>query len=121
MIDRRIITISDEGAVTVPAGVRMTVCEIADTFGVFYQTVKRYIRDIEKSGVADGDYKMTCIVDGMNVYPEYYDLEMIIALAFRFRSWQADRFRQWIVKQATSTAITQIMLWKIPNTGRMPS
>lgn len=121
MMDRRIITISDEGAVTVPVGVRMTVCEIADIFGVYYQTVKRYIRDIEKSGIADGDYKMTCIVSGTTVYPEYYSLEVIVALAFRFRSWQADKFRRWVVKQATTSATPPIMLWEIPHTDRMPS
>lgn len=75
MMDMRIITISDKGAVTVPFGVRMTVYEIADTFGVFYPTVKRYIRDIQKAGIADGDYKMICIVSGMNVHPEYYALK----------------------------------------------
>jgi hypothetical protein len=115
------ITISDEGAVDVPVGVRMTVCEIADTFGVYYQTVKRYIRDIQKAGIADGDYKMTCIVSGTTVHPEYYGLEMIVALAFRFRSWQADKFRQWIVERATAMTTPPIMLWEIPQTGRMPS
>jgi hypothetical protein len=121
MMNRRIITITDEGAVAVPAGVRMTVCEIADTFGVFYQTVKRYIRDIQKAGIADGDYRMTCIVDMAGVHPEYYGLEMIVALAFRFRSWPATQFRRWIVEQATATATIPIMLWEIPHTGRMPS
>ncbi len=119
MMDRRIITISDEGAVTVPVGVRMTVCEIADTFGVYYPTVKRYIRDIQKAGIADGDYKMTCIVGGMNVHPEYYGLEMIVALAFRFKSWQADRFRRWVVEQTTTT--TPIMLLEILHPDRVPS
>ena len=42
-MNRKKITISDEGAVAVPVGVRMTVCEIANVFGVYYQTVKRYI------------------------------------------------------------------------------
>jgi hypothetical protein len=119
-MNRRTITISDEGAVAVPAGVRMTVCEIADTFGVYYQTVKRYIRDIQKADIADGDYKMTCVVSGMNVYPEYYGLEMIVALAFRFRSWQADKFRQWIVERATAITTSPIMLWEILHTDRMP-
>ena len=92
-MNRKKITISDEGAIAVPVGVRMTVCEIADVFGVYYQTVKRYIRDIEKSGIADGDYRMSCIADRTGVRPEYYGLEMIVALAFRFRSWQATQFR----------------------------
>ena len=120
-MNRKRITITDEGEVTVPFGVRMTVCEIADTFGVFYQTVKRYIRDIEKAGIADGDYKMTCVVSGMNVHPEYYGLEMIVVLAFRFRSWQADRFRQWVIEQATTTATTPVVLCGMPRAGAVPN
>jgi len=119
MGNRRIVTISDEGAVVVPVGVRMTVCEIADTFGVFYQTVKRYIRDIQKAGIADGDHKMTCIVDVTGVHPEYFGIEMIVALAFRFRSWQADRFRQWVVGQASATA--PVLLLNVPYADATPN
>ncbi len=120
-MNRKRITITEDGAVAVPVGVRMTVCEIAGVFGVYYPTVKRYIRDIEKSGIADGDYKMTCVVDVAGVHPEYYGLEMIVALAFRFRSWQADRFRRWVIAQATITAVAPVVLWDISHTGRMPS
>ena len=120
-MNRKKITISDEGAVAVPVGVRMTVCEIADVFGVYYPTVKRYIRDIEKAGIADGDYKMTCMVSGMNVHPEYYGLEMIVALAFRFRSWQADRFRRWVVEQATASVPAPVVLCGMPRAGAVPN
>ncbi len=120
-MNRKKITITDEGAVAVPVGVRMTVCEIADTFDVYYQTVKRYIRDIEKAGIADGDYKMTCMVSGMNVRPEYYGLEMIVALAFRFRSWQATQFRRWVIEQATASVPAPVVLCGMPHAGAVPS
>jgi hypothetical protein len=99
----------------------MTIIEIAELLGIFYPTAKRFIRAIEKSGVADGDYGMTCIVGSMNVYPEYYGLEMIAAVAFRVSSWQANIFRRWIVEQATSTIITHIVLWEMPHPSRMPN
>ncbi len=98
---RKIIAIMDEGTITVPVGVRMTICEIADLFGIYYQITKRHIRAIEKSGVANGDYTMCCAVGGGAVRPEYYGLEMIIALAFRIQSRQADKFRKWLLERAT--------------------
>jgi hypothetical protein len=78
----------------------MTICEIAALLGIFSPTAKRHIRAIEKSGIADGDYKMTCVAEGMGVHPEFYGLEMIAAVAFRVRSWQADKFRQWLIGRA---------------------
>jgi DNA-binding transcriptional ArsR family regulator len=69
-MDRKKITISDEGIIAVPNSpdrVRMTVCEITALLGIYYPTAKRHIRAIEKSGIADGDYSMTCIAEGMGV------------------------------------------------------
>ncbi|WP_329903097.1 hypothetical protein [Porphyromonas pogonae] len=77
------ITITDNGKVTVASEARMNIAEIADLFGIYYQTAKRMIRAIEKSGAADGDYSISCTCEGSKVYPEYYGLEMIIALSFR--------------------------------------
>jgi len=106
-MDRKIITITDEGTIIVPDNpnlVRMTVIEIAELFGIYYQTAKRHIRTIEHSGIAEGDYKMTCIADVHGIHPEYYGLKMIAAVAFRVKSWQADKFRQWLMERATQPA-----------------
>ena len=101
---REIIAITDEGAIVAPQNphrVRMTIGEIAALLGVYYQTAKRHIRAIEKAGIADGDYSMCCLVGGGTVHPEYYGLEMVAAVAFRVRSWQADTFRRWLMERAT--------------------
>ncbi len=101
---RNIITITDEGAIIAPAHphrVRMTIGEIGNLLGAYYQTAKRHIRAIEKSGIANGDYSMTCIADGNGVHPEFYGLEMITAVAFRVKSWQADTFRRWLMERVT--------------------
>ncbi len=103
MMKRSIITITDEGAIVAPrdlGAVRMSIGEIASLLGVFYPTTKRHIRAIEKSGIADGDYSMTCIADGAGVHPEFYGLEMLAAVTFRVRSWQADTFRRWLMERA---------------------
>ncbi len=104
---REIIIITDEGAIIAPQNlnrVRMTIIEIAALLGIYYPTAKRHIRSIEKSGIADGDYSMTCIVDSAGVHPEYYGIDMITAVAFRVGSWQADKFRRWLMERAANPA-----------------
>lgn len=97
---RGIITITDNGTVAVPDNVRMSIGEIADLFDIYYRTVKRYIRSIEKSGIVRGDDSMGCVVEGRNIYPEYYGLEMVIAVAFRIQSRNAEMFREWLMNRA---------------------
>ena len=110
---RKIITITDEGAIVVPTQphrVRMTIGEIAALLGIYYPTAKRHIRAIEKVGIADGDYRMTCIAEGTTAHPMYYGIEMIAAVAFRIKSWQADKFRRWLMERATQPASPPISL-----------
>ncbi|MDR2954841.1 MAG: hypothetical protein LBV43_07160 [Prevotella sp.] len=102
--ERNTVTISDSGVVSVPDRVRMTISEIADLFDIYYQTAKRHIRAIEKSGVAGGDNSMSCTVEGMTIYPDYYGLEMIIVVAFRVQSHNAKIFREWIVNKVIAVA-----------------
>lgn len=112
---REIITITDNGIVTVPGHVRMSVSEIADLFGIYYRKVKRHIRAIEKAGIAEGDYTMSCIADGRKVYPEYYGLDMIIALAFRIQSKKAQIFRGWLCNKATRKEIQEMQVVSVLN------
>ena len=112
---RTIITISDNGAVTVPSNTRMTISEIAELLGSYYQTTKRTIRAIEKLGIANGDYSMCCTVDGQKVYPEYYGLEMIIAVAFRVQSHMAEIFRKWLLRMLSNAKIPEILMRSIQN------
>lgn len=105
------IEISDNGNITIPSEVCMTIVEIAELFGIFLQTVKREVRAIEKSGIASGDDSSSCIVYGKNIYPSYYGLDMIIALAFRVQSPNADIFRGWVInKVIRSNVVTTLVL-----------
>ncbi len=99
----------------------MTIGEIAALLGVFYQTAMRHIRAIEKAGIADGDYSMTCIADGHSVHPEYYGLEMVAAVAFRVRSWQADTFRRWLMERATQPQHPPVSVIVPARDNRLPS
>ena len=99
----------------------MSIGEIAALLGLYYPTAKRHIRAIEKAGIADGDYRMTCIADGHGVHPEYYGLEMVAAVTFRVRSWQADAFRRWLMERATQSrqppvsVIVPVRETRVPN------
>ncbi|WP_242034348.1 hypothetical protein [Dysgonomonas sp. BGC7] len=50
-------------------------------------------------GVVNGDYVGSCVCEGSKIYPEYYGLEMVIAVAFRVHSANAEVFRGWLLKQ----------------------
>ena len=96
---RKIITI-ENGIVSIPDRVEMSIAEIADLLGIYYQTAKRHIHSIEKSGVANNDYITSCSVEGLTIYPDYYGFEMIIAVAFRVQSAKAKMFRRYIMRKA---------------------
>ncbi len=106
---KEVITISDAGTITVPNNTRMTISEIADLFGIYYRAAKKHIRAIEKSGVAGGDNSMSCTVEGMKIYPDYYGLEMVIAVVFRVQSHNAEVFRNWIMNRAVAVAVVPEM------------
>ena len=121
---RSIITITDEGAIVAPQNpnrARMTIGEIAALLGIYYPTAKRHIRAIEKVGIADGDYSMTCVSEGTTAYPIYYGLEMITAVAFRVRSWQADTFRRWLMERATQPTHPPVSVIVPVRDNRMPN
>ncbi|GHV17960.1 hypothetical protein FACS1894179_06750 [Bacteroidia bacterium] len=108
--ERRVITISDSGSITVPSETKMSIGEIADLFGIYYRMAKRHIRTIEKSGIARGDDSMGCVIEGRNIYPEYYGLDMVIALAFRIQSEKAKTFRKWVLEQMFRPGLIELYI-----------
>lgn len=112
---RKIITISDSGSVSVPSETKMSIPEIAELFGIYYQTAKRHIRTIEKSGIASCDYSLPCTVEGKSIYPVYYGLEMIVAVAFRVQSEKAEIFRRSIIHRITEANMPRTILLSMQN------
>lgn len=112
---REVIAMTDNGIVTVPNKVRMSIVEIADLFGIYYRTAKRHIRSIEKSGIVSGDYSMCCTVEGQKVYPDYYGLDMVIALAFHIQSRNTQIFRAWLCNKAARKEILEMPIISIQN------
>lgn len=107
---RGVITMTDGGIVSLPGHVRMSVGEIADLFGIYYREAKRHIRTIEKSGVTDGDYTMSCTADGRKVYPEYYGLEMVIAVAFHIQTEKTKMLRLWVLEQSLCPGLIDLYI-----------
>lgn len=115
-MENRKITI-ENGAVHIPNKIKMSIVEIANLFDIFYQTAKREIRTIEKAGIAGGNYSGSCTVEGSKIYPDYYGLEMIIAVAFRVQSANADVFRKWIIHRITELRFSHTIMLSLQNSS----
>ena len=110
--ERNVMTISDNETVTVPNNVTMSITEMADLFGIYYQVAKKHIRSIEKSNIATGNCSMSSSMEGMKIYPDYYGLEMILALAFRIQSKNAQVLKKWVlVKVEANETKMQLLLY----------
>lgn len=96
------ITINENGIVSVPDKVMMQDFEIAELFGVMIPTVRASIRTVLKSGVCDGDFSNGGTVIGKSIIPDYFGMDMVVALAFKIQSPQTEIFRRWILSKATN-------------------
>ena len=95
-----IVTINGDGSVSVPDKVMMQDFEVAGLFGVTIPAVRANIRTILKTGIVTGDLTNGATLVGNNILPDCYGLDMIMALAFRIHSPQAEVFRRWILEKA---------------------
>ena len=99
-MDRGIITISETGAVTMPAvPVWMTQSETADLFGVFSYDIRKAIHAIYKNKELDGIETMRYVRQPDGISYDVYNLEMIIAVAFRICSRESTFFRKYVLKK----------------------
>ena len=99
-MDRRIITISETGEVSIPTTtIWMTKFEIADLFGVFSCDIRKAIRAIYKNKELSETDTMKYIKQTDGISYDVYNLEMIIAIAFRICSRESIRFRQFVMNE----------------------
>ena len=103
-MNRGIITISETGAVTIPtASVWMTKFEIADLFGVFSCDIRKVIHAIYKGRELDECDTMKYVKQPDGISYDVYNLEMVIAIAFRICSRESIRFRQFVINEICAT------------------
>lgn len=102
-MSREIITISKMGAVTVPtAPVWMTQFEIADLFGVFSCDVRKAIHAIYKNKELNEFDTMKYLKQPDGISYDIYNIEVIIAVAFRICSKKSVLFRRFIINEIST-------------------
>ena len=98
-MERAIITISENGNVNIPSGiVWMSEMELVELFGVTTPTLRAAIRAIYKSGMLCPVSTQRCDLATPKSWATFYNLEVVIALAFRLNSYEASRVRQKVLE-----------------------
>ena len=97
-MERGIITISENGAVTMPtAPVWMTQQEMSDAFNVFGCYVRKAVHAIYKNKELLESDTMRYIRQDNGISYDVYSLEMVIAVAFKLRTKECVAFKRFIM------------------------
>ena len=98
---REIITIDEQGRLNMPTdtvSVWMTESEIVELFGTTAGAVHTGIKTIFKENALN-DYEVcACVRLDSGNRMDVYNLEMVVALAFRIRSQGATKLREYILR-----------------------
>ena len=98
-MERAIITISENGNVNIPsANVWMSEIELVELFGVIAPTLRAAIRAIYKNGVFCSATTQRCDLATPASWATYYNLEVVITLAFRLKTYEANLIRQKVLE-----------------------
>ena len=103
-MSRGIITISETGVVIMPtAPIWMTQFEIADLFGVFSCDVRKAIHTIYKNKELNKFDTMKYVKQSDGISYDVYNIEVIIAVAFRICSKEGVLLRRFIINEISTT------------------
>lgn len=80
----------------------MTQQEIADLFGVFSCHIRKAIHAIYKNKELDEVQTMKYVRQPDGISYDTYNIEVVIAVAFRICSKESILFRQFIINKATA-------------------
>ena len=98
-MERAIITISENGNVNIPSSnVWMSEMELVELFGVIAPTLRAAIRAIYKSETLCPISTQRCDLATPTSWATFYNLEVIVALAFRLNTYEASRIRQKVLE-----------------------
>lgn len=101
-MERGIITISENGAVTMPTvPVWMTMQEMSDAFNVFGCDIRRAVHAIYKNMELFESDTMRYIRQDNGISYDVYSLEMVVAVSFKLRSRESMAFRRFILGRLT--------------------
>ena len=98
-MERAIITISESGRVNIPSSnVWMSEMELVELFGVISPTLRAAIKAIYKSVTLCPVSTQRCDLATPKGWATYYNLEVVITLAFRLNTYEASRIRQKVLE-----------------------
>ena len=98
-MERAIITISESGKVNIPSNdVWMSEMELVELFGVLAPTLQAAIRAIYKSGTLSLTTSQRCDLVTPKCWATFYNLEVVIALAFRLNTYEASLIRKKVME-----------------------
>lgn len=96
---RAIITICESEYANIPDGnVWMSEMELMELFGVIAPTLRAAINAIYKSGTLNPVSTQRCNLATPKSWATFYNLEVIIALAFRLNTYEASRTREKVLE-----------------------
>lgn len=100
--ERNIITMDGQGNIALPTDtgtIAMTEWELCELFGVVAPTIRAWIKAFCKSGVLrEHEIKRTIRLSD-NRSMEVYNLEAVIALAFRINTFGAEQVRRAVLER----------------------
>lgn len=122
-MERNIITMDGQGNITLPSdlgSIAMTEWELCELFGVIAPTIRAVIKALCKSGVLrEHEVKRTIRLSDKHSM-EVYNLEAIIALAFRINTFGAEQVRRAVLERLYLRKEKQSILFSL-NITDMPS
>ena len=110
-MERAIITISENGNVNIPSSnVWMSEMELVELFGVIAPTLQAAIKAIYKSGALCSVSTQRCDLATPKSWATFYNLEVVIVLAFRLKTYEASRIRQKVLESLCKRKENEINL-----------
>ena len=101
-MERAIIIITESGNVNIPdSNVWMSEMELVELFGVIAPTLRAAIRAIYMSGTLTLASTQRYDIATPTSWATFYNLEVVIALAFRLNTYEASRIRQKVLESLT--------------------
>ena len=98
-MERAVITISESGRVNIPSkSVWMSEMELVELFGVIAPTLRAAIKAIYKSGILCPATTQRCDLATPKGWATFYNLEVIIVLAFHLNTYEASLIRQKVLE-----------------------
>ena len=76
----------------------MSEMELVELFGVIAPTLRAAIKAIFKSGMLFSTTTQRCDLATPKSWATFYNLEVVIALAFRLNTYEASRIRQKVLE-----------------------